>query len=162
MLTLVGETKHSLTLIRVTIEKSPSKTNWAGIKIMVNNISVGYVWYLSYPLELPIGVATVGVPLKCCGFGGSAVAAFVSQRGGKIYQVLREPTLSLHPNSLLTQMAEDQKDDKAIFVEGLAERVEAGLFRWSIHTFKDRLEVHDGCVSNFGTSTLMVVLSHLN
>ena len=40
-------------------------------------------------------------------------------RGGKIYQVLREPTLSLHPNSLLTQMAEDQKDDKPIFVEGL-------------------------------------------
>jgi len=76
----------------------------------------------------------------------SAVAACVSQRGGKIYQVLREPTLSLHPNSLLTQMAEDQKDDKPIFVEGLAERVGAGLLRWSIHPFKDRLEVHDGCV----------------
>ena len=40
-------------------------------------------------------------------------------RGGKIYQVLREPTLSLHPNSLLTQLAEDQKDDKPIFVEGV-------------------------------------------
>jgi hypothetical protein len=26
--------------------------------------------------------------------------------------------LSLHPNSLLSQMAEDQKDDKPIFVEG--------------------------------------------
>ena len=26
--------------------------------------------------------------------------------------------MSLHPNSLLTQMAEDQKDDKPIFVEG--------------------------------------------
>jgi len=39
-------------------------------------------------------------------------------RGGKIYQALREPALSLHPNSLLSQMAEDQKDDKPIFVEG--------------------------------------------
>ena len=38
--------------------------------------------------------------------------------GGKIYQVLREPTLSLHPNSLLTQLAEDKQDDKEIFVEG--------------------------------------------
>ncbi|CAK9063082.1 unnamed protein product [Durusdinium trenchii] len=35
--------------------------------------------------------------------------------GGKIYQVLREPTLSLHPNSLLTQLAEDKQDDKEIF-----------------------------------------------
>ena len=40
--------------------------------------------------------------------------------GGKIYQVLREPTLSLHPNSLLTQLAEDKQDDKEIFVEGPA------------------------------------------
>ncbi len=39
-------------------------------------------------------------------------------RGGKIYRVLREPTLSLHPNPLLTQMAEEQTDDKPIFVEG--------------------------------------------
>ena len=42
--------------------------------------------------------------------------------GGKIYQVLREPTLSLHPNSLLTQLAEDKQDDKEIFVEGPAWR----------------------------------------
>jgi hypothetical protein len=42
----------------------------------------------------------------------------VSPRGSKIYQVLREPALSLHPSSLLTQMAEDQKDDKPIFMEG--------------------------------------------
>ena len=42
----------------------------------------------------------------------------VSPRGSKIYQVLREPTLSLHPSPLLTQMAEDLKDDKPIFMEG--------------------------------------------
>ena len=39
--------------------------------------------------------------------------------GGKIYTVLREPTLSLHPTSLLTQLAEDKQDEKEIFVEGL-------------------------------------------
>jgi hypothetical protein len=47
----------------------------------------------------------------------------LSPRGGKIYQVLREPTLSLHPTSLLTQMAEDQKDDTPIFVEGRGEGI---------------------------------------
>ena len=46
------------------------------------------------------------------------LTVWIRLRGGKIYQVLREPTLSLHPTSLLTQMAEEQKDDKAIFVEG--------------------------------------------
>ena len=34
--------------------------------------------------------------------------------------MLREPTLSLHPNSVLTQMAEEKKDEKEIFVEGKA------------------------------------------
>eukprot|EP00435_Cladocopium_sp_Y103_P046768 s687_g13.t1 len=53
--------------------------------------------------------------------------------GGKIYQVLREPTLSLHPNSLLTQMAEDQKDDKPIFVEG-----DQDLFKYVIDFHRDR------------------------
>ena len=48
---------------------------------------------------------------------------FAVLRGGKIYQVLREPTLSLHPDSLLTQMAEDQKDDNPIFVEGLGSQI---------------------------------------
>ena len=38
---------------------------------------------------------------------------------GKVYTVLREPTLSLHPNSLLTQLAEEKQDEKEIFVEGL-------------------------------------------
>ena len=32
--------------------------------------------------------------------------------------MLREPTLSLHPTSLLTQLAEEKKDEKEIFVEG--------------------------------------------
>mmetsp|Transcript_35954 Transcript_35954/g.58881 ORF Transcript_35954/g.58881 Transcript_35954/m.58881 type:complete len:223 (-) Transcript_35954:32-700(-) len=53
--------------------------------------------------------------------------------GGKIYQVLREPTLSLHPTSLLTQMAEDQKDDKPIFVEGNQD-----LFQFVIDYHRDR------------------------
>eukprot|EP00435_Cladocopium_sp_Y103_P049815 s687_g15.t1 len=53
--------------------------------------------------------------------------------GGKIYQVLREPTLSLHPNSLLTQLAEDQKDDKPIFVEG-----DQDLFKFVIDYHRDR------------------------
>ena len=38
----------------------------------------------------------------------------------QIYTVLREPTLSLHPNSVLTQLAEEKKDEKEIFVEGKA------------------------------------------
>eukprot|EP00435_Cladocopium_sp_Y103_P020493 s1427_g5.t1 len=53
--------------------------------------------------------------------------------GGKIYQVLREPTLSLHPTSLLTQLAEDQKDDKPIFVEG-----DQDLFKFVIDYHRDR------------------------
>eukprot|EP00438_Fugacium_kawagutii_P003814 Skav230261 [mRNA] locus=scaffold3387:113644:119036:+ [translate_table: standard] len=56
--------------------------------------------------------------------------------GGKIYQVLREPTLSLHPNSLLTQMAEDQTDDKPIFVEG-----DQDLFKFVIDYHRNR-KVH--------------------
>lgn len=39
---------------------------------------------------------------------------------GKIYTVLFEPTLSLHPNSLLTQLAEEKQMEKDIFVEGLS------------------------------------------
>ena len=54
-----------------------------------------------------------------CNFRWFIDSILLLPRGGKIYQVLREPTLSLHPNSLLTQLAEDQKDDKPIFVEGL-------------------------------------------
>ena len=50
--------------------------------------------------------------------GGSDLVTF--NVGGKIYTVLREPTLSLHPTSLLTQLAEDKQDEKEIFVEGLA------------------------------------------
>ena len=87
-----------------------------------------------------------GAPWECCGFGASVIAS-ASHRGGKIYQVLREPTLSLHPTSLLTQLAKDQKDDKPIFVEGLA--------AWEVclevpsAPFKGRLKVHDACVSTF-------------
>jgi len=68
-----------------------------------------------------------------CGSGSDLVTFNV---GGKIYQVLREPTLSLHPNSLLTQMAEDQKDDKPIFVEG-----DQDLFKFVIDYHRDR-KVH--------------------
>eukprot|EP00438_Fugacium_kawagutii_P003815 Skav230262 [mRNA] locus=scaffold3387:120242:122601:+ [translate_table: standard] len=53
--------------------------------------------------------------------------------GGKIYKVLREPTLTLHPNSLLTQMAEEQKDDNPIFVEG-----DQDLFKFVIDYHRDR------------------------
>eukprot|EP00913_Durusdinium_trenchii_P019561 g18388.t1 len=53
--------------------------------------------------------------------------------GGKIYQVLREPTLSLHPNSLLTQLAEDKQDDKEIFVEG-----DQDLFKYVLAYHRDR------------------------
>ncbi|CAK9063286.1 unnamed protein product [Durusdinium trenchii] len=53
--------------------------------------------------------------------------------GGKIYQVLREPTLSLHPNSLLTQLAEDKQDDKEIFVEG-----DQDLFNYVLAYHRDR------------------------
>ena len=38
---------------------------------------------------------------------------------GKIYTVLREPTLSLHPNSLLKQLADEKQNEKEIFVEGM-------------------------------------------
>ena len=41
--------------------------------------------------------------------------------------MLREPTLSLHPTSLLTQMADDQKDDKPIFVEGRCAGGDTGI-----------------------------------
>ena len=50
--------------------------------------------------------------------GGSDLVTF--NVGGKIYTVLREPTLSLHPTSLLTQLAQDKQDEKEIFVEGRA------------------------------------------
>ncbi|CAK9063284.1 unnamed protein product [Durusdinium trenchii] len=52
---------------------------------------------------------------------------------GKIYQVLWEPTLSLHPNSLLTQLAEDKQDDKEIFVEG-----DQDLFKYVLEYHRDR------------------------
>ena len=35
--------------------------------------------------------------------------------------------MSLHPNSLLTQMAEEKKDEKEIFVEGLRVRSFLGV-----------------------------------
>eukprot|EP00438_Fugacium_kawagutii_P003809 Skav230256 [mRNA] locus=scaffold3387:68821:74922:+ [translate_table: standard] len=41
-----------------------------------------------------------------------------TSKSGKIYQVLREPTLSLHPDSLLTQLAEEEPGEQPIFVEG--------------------------------------------
>eukprot|EP00438_Fugacium_kawagutii_P003810 Skav230257 [mRNA] locus=scaffold3387:75988:77452:+ [translate_table: standard] len=66
-----------------------------------------------------------------CSSNGSDLVTF--NVGGKIYQVLREPTLSLHPNSLLTQMAEDQKDDTPIFVEG-----DQDLFKFVIDYHRDR------------------------
>mmetsp|Transcript_88624 Transcript_88624/g.255584 ORF Transcript_88624/g.255584 Transcript_88624/m.255584 type:complete len:245 (+) Transcript_88624:99-833(+) len=37
--------------------------------------------------------------------------------GGRIFEVLREPTLSLHPNSLLNSLAEEHTGDDPIFVE---------------------------------------------
>ena len=37
--------------------------------------------------------------------------------GGRIFEVLREPTLSLHPDSLLCQLAEDSNQGEAIFIE---------------------------------------------
>eukprot|EP00438_Fugacium_kawagutii_P011325 Skav205080 [mRNA] locus=scaffold142:524896:536954:- [translate_table: standard] len=70
-----------------------------------------------------------GSSMSCASNGSDLVAFNV---GGKIYQVLREPTLSLHPNSLLTQMAEGQKDDKPIFVGGNQE-----LFQYVID-YRDR------------------------
>ena len=48
--------------------------------------------------------------------GGTDLVTF--NVGGRIYTVLREPTLSLHPNSLLTQLAEDRQQENEIFVEG--------------------------------------------
>ncbi|CAL1173055.1 unnamed protein product [Cladocopium goreaui] len=52
---------------------------------------------------------------------------------GKIYQLLREPTLSLHPTSLLTQMAEEEPTEQPIFVEGDQE-----LFKFVIDYHRDR------------------------
>eukprot|EP00913_Durusdinium_trenchii_P016549 g15554.t1 len=52
---------------------------------------------------------------------------------GKIYTVLREPTLSLHPNSLLTQLAEEKGNEKEIFVEG-----DQDLFKYVLEYHRDR------------------------
>mmetsp|Transcript_85540 Transcript_85540/g.227260 ORF Transcript_85540/g.227260 Transcript_85540/m.227260 type:complete len:220 (-) Transcript_85540:51-710(-) len=40
---------------------------------------------------------------------------------GKTFEVLREPTLSLHPNCILTQMAEESLGSEPIFVEANGE-----------------------------------------
>ena len=53
---------------------------------------------------------TVGAPMAA---GGSDLVTF--NVGGKIYTELREPTLSLHPTFLLTQLAEDTQDEKKNF-----------------------------------------------
>ena len=58
-----------------------------------------------------------------CPMAKSASDLVTFNVGGKIYTVLREPTLSLHPTSLLTQLA-DTQDEKEIFVECL---VRAGV-----------------------------------
>lgn len=52
---------------------------------------------------------------------------------GKIYQLLREPTLSLHPTSLLAQLAEEEPTEQPIFVEGDQE-----LFKFVIDYHRDR------------------------
>eukprot|EP00435_Cladocopium_sp_Y103_P051672 s687_g16.t1 len=69
-----------------------------------------------------------------CGSKKSDLVSF--NVGGKIYQVLREPTLSLHPTSLLTQMAEAQEDDKPIFLEG-----DPDIFKFVLDYHRDR-KVH--------------------
>ena len=50
---------------------------------------------------------------------GSAGDSALRSSALQVYTVLREPTLSLHPDSLLTQLAEEKKVEKEIFVEGL-------------------------------------------
>eukprot|EP00435_Cladocopium_sp_Y103_P047792 s687_g14.t1 len=88
---------------------------------------------LRHPRRRTVGAPSSKVAMSCESNGSDLVTFNV---GGKIYQVLREPTLSLHPNSLLTQMAEDQKDDKPIFVEG-----DQDLFKFVIDYHRDR-KVH--------------------
>ncbi|CAE8714611.1 unnamed protein product [Polarella glacialis] len=55
--------------------------------------------------------------------------------GGKAFEVLREPTLSLHPQSLLTQLAEMQEEgsQEPIFLEANAE-----LFPYILDYHRDR------------------------
>ncbi|CAE7522994.1 unnamed protein product, partial [Symbiodinium pilosum] len=75
---------------------------------------------------------------------------------GKIYTVLREPTLSLHPNSLLKQLADEKQNEKEIFVEGMGDQ---DLFKYVLEYHRDRKVILPPTVSK---ELIEAVLRELN
>mmetsp|Transcript_22753 Transcript_22753/g.65450 ORF Transcript_22753/g.65450 Transcript_22753/m.65450 type:complete len:260 (-) Transcript_22753:118-897(-) len=79
-------------------------------------------------------------PSKSGGLSSSAAAECTSPRetvqfnvGGRIYEVLREPTLSLYPDCLLNTLAEESSGGEPIFVEA-----DPDLFQYILQYLRGR------------------------
>jgi len=79
-------------------------------------------------------------PSKSGGLSSSAAAECTSPRetvqfnvGGRIYEVLREPTLSLYPDCLLNTLAEESSGGEPIFVEA-----DPDLFQFILQYMRSR------------------------